>query len=77
MNYEKYENLAITIQNMFTLKLMLVNRYYTLRKSQTYMKNVNYNYFISQNKTNTNYTSHLLPFTKDENNENEGWVGAL
>jgi hypothetical protein len=48
-----YENLAITIQNMFTLKLRLVNRYYTFRKSQTYilyMKNVNYNYFISPNK---------------------------
>ena len=50
MKYEKYEHLAITIQNMFTLKLRLVNRYYTFRKSQTYMKNVNYNYFISQNK---------------------------
>ena len=52
MNYEKYENLAITIQNMFTLNLRLVNicMYYTFRKSQTYMKNVNYNYFISQNK---------------------------
>jgi hypothetical protein len=50
MNYEKYENLAITIQNMFTLNLRLVNRYYTFRKSQTYMQNVNYNYFISQNK---------------------------
>jgi hypothetical protein len=53
MNYEKYENLAITIQNIFTLKLSLVNRYYTFRKSQTYilyMKNVNYNYFISPNK---------------------------
>ena len=52
MNYEKYENLAITIQNMFTLNLSLVNiyMYYTFRKSQTYMKNVNYNYFISQNK---------------------------
>ena len=50
MNYEKYENLAITIQNIFTLNLRLVNRYYTFRKSQTYMKNVNYNYVISQNK---------------------------
>ena len=50
MNYEKYENLAIAIQNIFTLKLRLVNRYCTFRKSQTYMKNVNYNYFISQNK---------------------------
>ena len=50
MNYEKYENLAITIQNMFTLNLRLVNIYYTFRKSQTYMKNVNYNYFISRNK---------------------------
>ena len=50
MNYEKYENLAITIQHMFTLNLRLVNRYHTFRKSQTYMKNVNYNYFISQNK---------------------------
>ena len=53
MNYEKYEHLAITIQNIFTLKLRLVNRYYTFRKSQTYilyMKNVNYNYFISPNK---------------------------
>jgi hypothetical protein len=50
MNYEKYENLAITIQNMFTLNLRLVNRYYNFRKSQTYMNNVNYNYFISQNK---------------------------
>ena len=50
MNYEKYEHLAITIQNIFTLKLRLVNRYYTFGKSQTYMKNVNYNYFISQNK---------------------------
>jgi hypothetical protein len=50
MNYEKFENLAITIQNIFTLKLRLVNIYYTFRKSQTYMKNVNYNYVISQNK---------------------------
>ena len=50
MNYEKYENLAITIQNIFTLNLRLMNRNYTFRKSQTYMKNVNYNYFISQNK---------------------------
>ena len=50
MNYEKYEHLAITIQNIFTLKLRLVNRYYTFGKSQTYLKNVNYNYFISQNK---------------------------
>ena len=50
MNYEKYEHLAITIQNIFTLKLRLVNIYYTFSKSQTYMKNVNYNYVISQNK---------------------------
>jgi hypothetical protein len=50
MNYEKYENLAITIQNIVTLNLRLVNRYHTFRKSQTYMKDVNYNYFISQNK---------------------------
>ena len=50
MIYEKYENLAITIQDILTLNLRLVNRYYTFRKLQTYMKHVNYNYFISQNK---------------------------
>ena len=77
MNYEKYEHLAITIQNIFTLKLRLVNRYYTFRKSQTYMKNVNYNYFISQNKETQIIPPHLLPFTKDENSENEGWVCTL
>ena len=57
MNYEKYENIAITMQNICTLKLRLVNRYCTFRKSQTYMKNVNYNYFISQNKE-----TQIIPF---------------
>jgi hypothetical protein len=54
MNYENYEYLAITIQNSFTPNLRLVNRYHTFRKSQTYIKNVNYNYFISQNKETQN-----------------------
>ena len=51
-----YEHLAITIQDIFTLKLRLVNRYYTFGKSQTYLKKGNYNYFISQNKE-----THIIP----------------